>query len=33
MAGKKEPKKDKGLRKFKGSETIRKLNIEENSED
>ena len=33
MAGKKESKKDKGLRKFKGSETIRKLNIEENSED
>jgi hypothetical protein len=33
MSGKKEPKKDKGLRKFKGSETIRKLNIEENSED
>lgn len=33
MDHKKEPKKDKGLRKFKGSETIRKLNIEENSED
>lgn len=28
MINKKEPKKDKGLRKFKGSETIRKLNIE-----
>lgn len=27
MTGKKEPKKNKGLRKFKGSETIRKLNI------
>ena len=31
MSGKKEPKKDKGLRKFKGSETIRKLNIEDDT--
>lgn len=32
MAGKKEPKKNKGLRKHKGAETIRKLTEESDNE-
>ena len=32
MAGKKEPKKNKGLRKHKGAETIRKLTEESDDE-